>query len=131
MTVPVRLVAATIAALALAAAGAAAAGPAPAQPMRVTIDIARMGVDGTVVQSNFAVRAGGAVTLTIRNHTHVFHTFTVRALGISVVARPSRTTTVRFVAPYGVYRWRCVICTTAAHPHSHAMGGKMYAIVNV
>ena len=70
------------------------------------------------------------MTLTIRNHTKQFHTFTVRALGIAVLVRPLRSTSVTFVAPYGVYRWRCVICASHAHPHMHAMVGRMYAIIN-
>lgn len=125
-----RLITAAVAVM--AATGAAAAGTAatsPAQPMRVTVDITQAGADGTVVPANFAVRAGGTVTVTFRNHTALFHTFTIRGLGISVLLRPHRTTSVTFVASYGVYRWRCVICHTAAHPQSHRMDGKMYAII--
>ena len=128
---PFRLAAAVAAVAALS--GAAATGLAatsPAQPMRVTIDIAAAGADGVVVPDNFAVRSGGTVTVTFRNHTALFHTFTIRALGISVLLRPHRSESVTFAAPHGVYLWRCVICGTRAHPHSHAMRGLMYAIVN-
>ena len=131
MSPALRLAAAVAAVAALG--GAAATGLAatsPAQPMRLTIDIAAAGPDGVVVPGNFAVRSGGTVTLTFRNHTALFHTFTIRALGVSVLLRPNRSTSVTFVAPYGVYHWRCLICRTAAHPRSHAMRGLMYAIVN-
>jgi nitrous oxide reductase len=99
--------------------------------MHVTIDITAAGTAENATPANFAVRSGGTVTLTFRNHTNLFHTFTVRALGISVLLRPMRATSVTFVAPYGVYVWRCVICSTAAHPRAHAMRGNMYAIVDV
>ena len=93
------------------------------------------GSDETALPAAFAIRAGGTTTIVFRNHTQVFHTFTIRALGISVLVRPARphgvrTTTVSFVAPYGVYEWRCVLCASSSHPHMHAMGGKVYAIVN-
>ncbi len=130
MTRALRLLACT-AALAAGGAVAAAGAAAPAvAPMHETIDITASGQDEAAMPSNFAVRAGGTVTLTFRNHTNAFHTFTIRALHISVLVRPSRSTSVTFVVPYGVYTWRCVICASGAHPHMHAMGGKMYAIVN-
>jgi hypothetical protein len=104
-------------------------------PMRVTVDIVSAGQDEIAQSANFAIRAGGTTTVVFRNHTQAFHTFTIRALGISVLVRPAprhgvRLTSVSFVAPYGVYEWRCMICATRAHPHMHAMRGKVYAIVN-
>jgi plastocyanin len=119
--------------------GALVSGTTTAQPsvspMQLTIDISARAHDGVVLPSNFAVRAGGTVTLTFRNHTHLFHTFTVRELGISVLIRPAvgaspRLTTITFVPRYGVYSWECVLCSAGAHPAMHVMHGKMYAIVN-
>lgn len=126
--------------LALALVGAlvaasATAGARAGAPLRVTIDISAAGNDGIAQPADFAIRAGGTTTLVIRNHTQLFHTFTIRALGLSVLVRPApahgvRTTTVSFVAPYGVYVWKCVLCSSSTHPRMHAMRGKAYAIVN-
>jgi len=41
-----------------------------------------------------------------------------------------RTTSITFVAPYGVYSWECVLCASGAHGHMHAMHGMMYAIID-
>ena len=106
-----------------------------AAPMRVTVNVFAVGNDESTEPANLAVRAGGTVQITFRNHTHMFHTFTIKALGISVLIRPAQgtgvqTTSVSFVAPYGVYEWRCMFCDTATHPHTHAMKGKVYAIIN-
>lgn len=123
----------TVAAAAVLSGAAVAGGlaaPSTAPPMHVTLVIAPAGHDESARPANFAVRAGGSVTLTLRNETRVFHTFTIPGLGISVLLRPLHTTSVTFVVPYGVYRWGCVICASGAHPHMHQMGGKMYAIIN-
>ncbi len=122
-----------VAALAVTATTGARTG-APG-PLRVTIDIVAAGHDEVASPANLAVRSGGTTTLVIRNHTSLFHTFTVRALGLSVLVRPARaggvrTTSVTFVAPHGVYVWRCVLCASSSHPEMHAMRGKVYAIVN-
>ena len=103
--------------------------------MRVTVDIVAAGGNEIAQPANLAIRAGGTTTIVFRNHTHAFHTFTIRALGISVLVRPAhghgvRSTSVSFVAPYGTYKWQCLICATPAHPKTHAMLGKVYAIVN-
>ncbi|MGZ4290957.1 MAG: hypothetical protein ACXVQQ_00025 [Gaiellaceae bacterium] len=120
-------------AVALAAGAVAATGTAasaPAQPMRVVVVISAHGNAESASPANFAIRSSGTVTVTIRNTTRLFHTFTIRALGISVLVRPLRSASVTFVAPQGVYEWRCVLCSSSAHPHMHAMRGKVYAIVN-
>lgn len=129
------LVFALIAALALVATAATAARTHAAGPLRVTVDIVANGHDEVATPANLAVRSGGSTTLVLRNHTHLFHTFTIPALGISVLVRPATsrgawTTSVTFIAPYGVYAWHCVLCDSPAHPHMHAMTGKVYAIVN-
>jgi hypothetical protein len=126
---------AAVLAVALVVTAATGARVKGAGPLRVTVDIVSVGHDGVAQPAIFAIRAGGTTTIVFRNHTQVFHTFTIRALGISVLVRPAhrngvRVTTVSFVAPAGVYEWRCVICTTPAHPHMHAMQGKVYAIIN-
>ncbi len=135
MTRPLKFLAfATVLGLALATAGTAGSTHAAA-PMRITVDIFAAGNDESTQPANVAVRSGGTVQITFRNHTHMFHTFTIKALGVSVLIRPAhgngvRTTSVSFVAPYGVYEWQCVLCATATHPHTHAMHGKVYAILN-
>lgn len=131
MQLSLRLLAATAAVLVAGAiAAASAAAPGPAGAMRVTLDIRSAGGDGVAAPANFAIRSGGTTTLTVRNHTAVFHTFTVGALGITLLVPPHRSASTTFVAPYGVYHWRCVLCPSGAHPHMHHMGGRMYAIVN-
>lgn len=131
MTTSHRLLAvlAVVLAVGAVAAGTAAA-PAPPVAMHVTLDIVALHHDGVAEPANIAVRAGGTVQLTVRNHTGLFHTFTIRALGVTLLVPPHRTGTTSFVAPYGVYAWRCVICSTAGHPRMHRMGGEVYAIVN-
>jgi heme/copper-type cytochrome/quinol oxidase subunit 2 len=130
MTLTLRLLAAVAAVfVAGAVAAGTAAAPAPV-PMRVTLDIVSAGHDGVATPANFAVRANGTVKLTVRNHTSLFHTFTIRALRITLLVPPHGSATATFVAPYGVYDWRCVICATPGHPQMHRMGGEMYAIVN-
>jgi plastocyanin len=119
----------------LVAAAATAASTRAAAPMRITVNIFAAGNDESTLPENLAVRAGGTVHITFRNHTHMFHTFTIRSLKISVLIPPARgngvrTASVSFVAPYGVYEWQCMLCATATHPHTHAMRGKLYAIVN-
>lgn len=109
---------------------AGAAAPAASPPMRIPIVIGTAGHDGIATPENFAVRAGGSVVLAVRNDTSLFHTFTIPELGISALIAPHRTTAVRLVAPYGVYRWHCVLCPSGAHPHAHPMHGTMYAIID-
>ena len=123
------LVLAAAAALALVAVGAGT-GARHAAPMRVAIDIYAGHGSEVVLSENIAVRAGGEVTVTLRNHTKEFHTFTIRALHVSILVPPFRSGSGTFVAPYGVYSWTCLFCGTAQHPHDGPMGGKVYAIVN-
>lgn len=124
-----------VAVAALAGASAVVARSQATAPMQVTIDIRSAGAIEVASPANIAVRAGGKVTVTIRNHTTLFHTFTIRALGLSAIVHPASHGTpgvaqVTFVAAYGVYTWRCMLCSTAAHPSMHAMKGSVYAIVN-
>lgn len=108
----------------------------PQGAMHLTMNIRPLGADETTLPANIAVRAGGTVTITFRNYTHRAHTFTIRALGIAALIRPARegenvaVSHVTFVAPYGVYTWRCLFCATSMHPGTHSMHGKMYAIIN-
>jgi hypothetical protein len=135
MSRPLRLLAFVLVAAALVATAATAARVRAPSAMVVTVDIYTAGHDEIAQPANLAIRAGGTTTIIVRNHTPLFHTFTIRALGISVLVRPAhgnvaRSASVSFVAPYGVYEWRCMLCATPAHPHMHAMRGKVYAIVN-
>ena len=135
MPMPLRSVVLVVVAAGTLVTGTTVAARPAVAPMRVTVDISAAAHDGSILPSNFAVRAGGTVTLTFRNHTHLFHTFTIRKLGNSLLIRPAvgdspRLTSITFVAPYGVYRWACVLCASGAHHQMHAMRGTMYAIVN-
>jgi hypothetical protein len=136
MSRSLRLLAVALAvAVALVTAAATAARARAPGPMVVTVDIYLSGHDEIAQPANLAIRTGGATTIIVRNHTPLFHTFTIRALGISLLVRPAhgnvtRSASVTFVAPYGTYEWKCLLCATSAHPHMHAMRGKVYAIVN-
>lgn len=111
----------------VAALAAARATAATFPTVHATIDIGRT---DSATPANFAVRAGGTTIITFRNHSRYFHTFTIRALGVSVLIRPERSTSIKLVVPYGVYSWTCVICASGAHGSVHSMRGRMYAIVN-
>jgi hypothetical protein len=101
------------------------------QRLAITIAVG----DQEALPANFAIRPGAPVVVTFRNYTHAFHTFTIRALGISVLIAPAKgdhpgVTKARFEIPaYGVYTWRCVLCAAGAHSAMHAMSGKIYSIV--
>jgi hypothetical protein len=104
--------------------------------MHLTMTIYPVAGDEQTLPGNIAVRAGGEVTITFRNYTHMFHTFTVHALGVSALIRPAVGTkpgvsSVTFLAPYGVYTWRCLFCATHVHPDTRVMAGKVYAIAAV
>src|SRR5665213_2470610 len=131
MSSQLRLLAFVLVAAALVATAATAARARAPSAMVVTVDIYTAGHDEIAQPANVAIRAGGTTTIIVRNHTPLFHTFTIRALGISVLVRPAhgnvvRLASVSFVAPYGVYEWRCLLCATPAHPHMHVMRGKVY-----
>jgi hypothetical protein len=103
--------------------------------MHLTMSIYPAGNDEQTMPANIAVRAGGTVTITFRNYTREFHTFTVGKLGLTALIRPVaagqrvRVTSVTFVALYGVYTWHCLFCATHVHPGSRPMGGTVYAII--
>lgn len=103
--------------------------------MQLTMSVYPAGTDEQTLPENIAVRAGGTVTITFRNYTRRFHTFTIRALDLTALLRPARSakspsvTRLTFIAPYGVYTWRCLFCATHVHPGTHPMQGKVYAIV--
>ncbi len=91
------------------------------------IDIFPVKTSEHVPMANFAVRPGVPVTLTIRNYTRESHTFTAPTLGLNIKiapGSPSAPTVTRFtfVAPFGVFAWRCTDCPGD-------MQGKVYAIV--
>jgi hypothetical protein len=85
------------------------------------------------VPMNFAVRVGQPVVLNVYNYSRQYHTFTVPALGVSVLILPAigswpRVTTVRFTVPTlrAALSWRCAICPSGNHREPHAMGGRIY-----
>jgi plastocyanin len=128
------LLVALVSALVAAAAAGSAQRSVPTT-MQLTIDITASNVNEAAQPANIAVRAGGTVTITFRNYTRLTHTFTMPALGISALIKPRHgdvagVSHVTFVVPYGVYEWRCMFCKGSAHPHVHAMQGKVYAIIN-
>jgi len=99
-------------------------------PQIVTMTITSNG--DRAVPMSFAVRPGVPVVLNVSNYSHQFHTFTIRALGVSVLILPAkgswpRVTTVRFTTQRSV-SWLCVICPSGIHGHLHAMAGKVYTI---
>lgn len=104
-------------------------GPYPAQQTirsSTSIDILPTKGSEHVALANFAVRPGVPVTLTVRNYTREAHTFTAPALGLDVKIAPGSAaaptvTRFTFVAPYGVFAWRCTDCPGD-------MQGKVYAI---
>ena len=78
----VAVVAVAVATFAVAGTAGSQAPPA-AGAMQLTMSIHPIGGDEQTVPDNVAIRAGGTVTITFRNYTHRFHTFTIRALGVS------------------------------------------------
>ncbi len=120
-----------VGAFALATAQPASSSTRPVQRLTITIALG----DQVALPANFAIRPGARVVVTFRNHTHAFHTFTIRALGISVLIAPAKgdapgiTKTSFEIPAYGVYSWRCVLCAAGAHSRMHEMSGKIYAIV--
>jgi plastocyanin len=81
--------------------------------------------------SNFAVRPGDPVTVTVTNYTRKAHTFTAPGLRISGMIKPGSpahpsTSVFTFTAPnMGTFRWWC------ATPCGDAMGGTIYAITRI
>jgi len=97
-------------------------------PQYATLTIARGGEH--VMPMNIAVRPGVPVVLNINNYSREYHTFTIRALGVSFLVLPAkgawaRVTTVRFTPPAvgGSLAWRCAICPSGSHRARHVMGG--------
>jgi hypothetical protein len=91
-----------------------------------------------VVRPNFAVEPGVPVRLSILNTTHRAHTFTIEALGLSVLIGPATgsapaTRTITFTTHgYGVLDWACLLCPDAHHEATtRQMGGKIYSIIAV
>ena len=119
------------AAIALSTVPAASASAPSVQRLTITIALG----DQEALPANFAVRPGVPVVVTFRNYTHSFHTFAIRALGVSVLIAPAKggapaVTRARFTVPeYGVYTWSCLICASGAHARMHAMTGRIYSIV--
>ena len=100
-------------------------------PQYVTMTIAQGG--DHVLPMNIAVRPGVPVVLNINNYSREYHTFTIRALGISILVLPAkgawaRVTTVRFTPPTvrGPVAWQCAICPSGSHRLAHMMGGRIY-----
>ena len=126
--------ASAVLALALAAGSVARAAPGArpyVQKVRITI---RAG--DRVTEPNIALAPGLPVRMTVVNHTHEFHTFTVPGLKVSELIRPAHgstagVTTFTFTPQqWGAFTWRCLICPSGRHGRPHAMGGVLYLITD-
>lgn len=87
-----------------------ASGGSPLQ--RVEIVITDHGAD-LATPSNFVVRAGIPVAVTVVNHTREAHTFTSEGLGVNELVPAARSAPTRItftVLPRkGTFRWRCIV----------------------
>lgn len=115
------------------AAAMAETAAAATHPQIVTLTI-RNG--DRIAAPNIALAPGVPVHLTVVNHTHEFHTFTVAGLDVSALVGPAmgqvpRRMLVTFTPRHsGVFTWRCVICPSGAHGLRHTMSGAVYVIVD-
>lgn len=88
-----------------------------------------------IQEPNLALAPGVPVQLAVTNYTHEFHSFTVPALGLSVLVLPAHghsptTTTVSFTSwSAGPLRWHCAICPSGMHGRRHEMSGTLYLVV--
>ena len=127
-----RLAAALAAAALTSLAAGVAASSAGTHVQHVTLTI-RSG--DRIEEPNLALAPGVPVRLAITNYTEEFHSFTVPALGLSVLVRPAHgqsptTTTVSFTSwTAGPLRWHCAICPSGMHGRRHAMSGLLYLVV--
>ena len=128
----------TATALAVASASALAAGPAAAQstvPRTQQVSLVIRAGD-RLAEPNFAFAAGVPVRISVVNYTREFHTFTVPALKVRTLIAPATaagpaTTTVTFTPDaVGTFAWHCLICPSGSHGVKHAMGGRLYLIVD-
>ena len=92
--------------------------------------------DARVSGPNFAIAPDVPVSLTFTNFTSQVHTFTIPGLGVTAVipaahGQTPAKTTIRFTATaWGTFSWYCVVCKSGYHGPRHAMGGKVYAIID-
>ena len=104
---------------------------APLSQLDWRTGVVRTAPDERVDNSNFSIRPGDAVTVTLVNYTREAHTFTAPGLGISVyvhagsATHPTKTVFTFTAASFGTYRWFCSL------PCGGYMGGNVYAILKV
>ena len=129
------LAAMSIVALALGAAAAVAGGAPGRSPGVQQIGVSILRGD-RVTEGNFALAPGVPVRVTVTNHTHEFHTFTVPGLALSELILPAQgetaTKTTFSFTPLqrGSFAWHCLICPAGMHGRPHTMGGIFYLIIN-
>jgi hypothetical protein len=122
-------------ALALVVAAPGSALPSSAKPHIQQVGITFLAGD-RVLEGNIALAAGVPVRLTVTNHTHEFHTFTVPGLHMSKLVPPARggaptqTTFTFTVHKQGVFAWHCLICPSGIHGKRHSMTGNLYLIID-
>jgi plastocyanin len=87
--------------------------------------------DEQVSISNFAVRPGDPVTVTVSNYTPKAHTFTAPGLGISALipagsrSHPSTSVFTFTATRIGTFHWFC------ATPCGNSMSGTIYALIRI
>jgi plastocyanin len=120
-----------------AAAGAATAAAAPAKGVSLSvIASSKLGPDGkkhdTFTTTEFAVKVGQPLRLTINNTDNVEHSITAPQIGVNIIARPGVHTYQLVVREAGRFSWFCVIpCDTETNGwamlHAGYMGGYITA----
>ena len=126
-----------VASAAVAAVGAAAAAPkiatASAQTLEATIYGSSLGIKGpdgkphdVTIPSNFVIKAGVPVTMTVTNYDEGPHSFTAPDMPLNATVKggnevsegkvlPVKTTFTFTAKKKGVYRWYCALPCDAGH----------------
>jgi len=120
-------------ALALGALKSGAAGAAEGQKLSATMYGSHLGIKGpdglphdVMIPSNFVIKAGVPVTLTVVNYDEGPHTITATDADLNLLIKGGKeqpdksvlpvTTTFNFtIAKKGVYRWYCALPCDAKH----------------
>lgn len=98
----------------VASGGAAASNPAPPNPIRVKIvGAAKMGPDrkehDIFTKTNYAVKVGQPLRITIDNTDDVPHSITSPAAGVNIIAQPGVHTYTMLVTTAGKFQWYCML----------------------
>lgn len=98
----------------VASGGTAASNPAPPTAIRVKIvGAAKMGPDrkqhDIFTKTNYAVKVGQPVRITIDNTDDVPHSITSPAAGVNIIAQPGVHTYTMLVTTAGKFQWYCML----------------------